>query len=165
MKRLTPVALVATLTLTSFSTDRLNENLRPAEVTARGLITALRQESEERFVFMFPKLVEFHAMMDRNEAFYGLNVQAAKEDFTKTYNDELIPAVRRAYANLVEESEQRGIDWSEVTVDSVNIPEEATGFSSIEITFDQDGKKFNLLIERSLKIEGKWKVSQYVRFQ
>lgn len=165
MKHLTPVVLAAGLTLSSFSTDRVNDNLRPAEATARGLITALRQESEERFVVMFPRLSEFHAMMDRNEAFYGLNIEAAKEDFTKTYNDELMPAVRRAYANLVEESEQRGIDWSEVVVESVNIPEESTGFSSIEITFDQDGRKFSLLIERSLMIEGKWKVSQYVRFQ
>lgn len=157
--------LAAGLTLSSFTTGSLNENLRPAEVTARGLITALRQSSEERFVFMFPKLSEFHAMMDRNEAFYGLNVEAAKEDFTKTYKEELMPAVRRAFANLLAESEKRGIDWSEVNVDSVNIPEEATGFSTIEITFSQDDKKFSLLIERSLLIGGKWKVSQYVRFQ
>jgi hypothetical protein len=164
MKRITPILLATSLTLSSFSTD-INENLRPAEVTARGLIAALRQSSEERFVFMFPKLSEFHKMMDRNEALYGLNIEAAKEDFTKTYNDELMPAVRRAYANLVAESEKRGIDWSEVIVDSVDIAEEATEFSSIEIIFNQEGKKFSLLIERSLKVEGKWKVSQYVRFQ
>jgi hypothetical protein len=165
MKHVTPIVLAASLSLTSFSTDNFDENARPAEVTARGLITALRQSSEERFVFMFPKLSDFHAMMDRNAKFYGLNVEAAKEDFTKTYNEELMPAVRRAYVNLLTESESRGIDWSEVIVESVNIPEEATGFSSIAITFSQGDKKFSLLIERSLMIGGKWKVSQYVKFR
>lgn len=164
MKKTAPLMLAATLTLSSFSTDRLNENLRPAEATARGIIHALRQSSEERFIAMFPKLSEFHELMDKNEAFYGLNLELAKADFAKTYNDELMPAVRRAYGNLIAEAEKRSIDWSEVSIQSVNIPEEATGFSSITITFEQNGKTFDLLIERSLMVNGKWKVSQYIKF-
>jgi hypothetical protein len=164
MKKAAPLMLAATLTLSSFSGDRYNENLRPAEVTARGVMYALRQSSEEHFVAMFPKLSELHEMMEKNEAFYGLNLEFAKEEFAKTYNEELMPAVRRAYGNLIAEGEKRSIDWSEVSIQSVNIPEAATGFSSITVTFEQNGKTFDLLIERSLMIDGKWKVSQYVTF-
>jgi hypothetical protein len=170
MKKAAPLMLAATLTLSSFSADRMNDNFhggdvrRPAEVTARGLITALRQSSEAKFVSLFPTLDELHRQMDMNEAFYGLNLEAAKEDFAKTYNDELLPAVRRAYTSLVAEAEKRDIDWSEVSVVSVNIPEARTGFSPITITFEQDGKTFDLVIERSLMIEGRWKMSQYVKF-
>jgi len=123
MKNTVPLVLAATLTLSSFSADRLNENLRPAEVTARGIIHALRQSSEEQFVAMFPKLAEFHEMMDSNEAFYGLNLEVAKTDFATTYNEELMPAVRRAYRNLVAEAEKRSVDWSEVSIRSVSIPD------------------------------------------
>jgi hypothetical protein len=98
--------------------------------------------------------------MDDNEAFYGSNLAAAKEDFANTYNEELLPAVRRAYATLITEGETRGINWSDVSVVSVNIP----GDASMKITFSHGGKTFDLLVERSLVIEGKWKVSQYVRF-
>lgn len=156
--------LAATITLSSFSGGNFNENLRPAEVTARGLVTALRQSSEARFVALFPTLAQFHRQMELNEGFYGSNLEAAKEDFAKTYNNELLPAVRRAYATLVEEGEKRGINWSEVTVVSVDIPDMNAGFSPLTITFEHEGKTFGLLIERSLMIEGKWKVSQYVRF-
>lgn len=164
MKKAAPLMLAATLTLSSFSANRINDNLRPAEVTARGLVTALRQSSEAKFVSLFPTLAELHREMNRNEAFYGMNLEAAKADFAKTYNDELLPAVRRAYAALVEEGEKRGINWSEVSVVSVNIPEAKTGFSPITITFEQDHKKFDLLIERSLMIDGRWRMSQYVKF-
>jgi hypothetical protein len=164
MKSIIPIVIATALTLTAFSNESLNENLRPAEATARGLVTALRQSSEERFVSMFPKLAEFHEMMDANEAFYGLNLEAAKEDFAKTYTNELMPAVRRAFANLIAEGEKRGIKWSYVNVVSVDIPEASTGFASITVTFEQDGKPFDLIIERSLMIDGKWKVSQYVKF-
>lgn len=156
--------LAATLTLSSFSADRINDNVRPAEVTARALVTALRQSSEAKFVSLFPTLDELQRRMDANEAFYGLNLAAAKEDFAKTYNAELLPAVRRAYATLIAEAEKRDIDWSEVSVVSVNIPEAKTGFSPVTITFEQNDKTFHLLIERSLMIEGRWKVSQYVKF-
>ncbi|MEI9920644.1 MAG: hypothetical protein WDO14_17910 [Bacteroidota bacterium] len=164
MKNVTPLVLAATLTLSSFSADRTIDNLRPAEVTARGIVSALRQSSEAKFVALFPTLAEFHRQMDNNESFYGLNLDAAKKDFAKTYSMELLPAVRRAYATLVDEAEKRNIDWSDVTVVSVELPEATTGFSTMKITFGQDGKKFDLLIERSLMIDGKWKVSQYVKF-
>lgn len=164
MKNTAPILLAAALTLTSFSADRFNENLRPAETAARGLITALRQSSEQKFVSLFPTLTDFHRLMDENEAFYGLNLDDAKADFAKTYRDELVPAVRRAYENLMAEGERRGIDWSETNIVSVNIPEASTGFSSMTITFEHGHKSFELLIERSLMIDGKWKVSQYVKF-
>jgi hypothetical protein len=159
MKNVAPLMLAATLTLSSFSAERFNENLRPAEVTARGLITALRQSSEARFVALFPTLAEFHRQMDANKVFYGLNLEAAKEDFAKTYNEELVPAVRRAYSSLVEEGEKRGINWSDVSIINVEVSD-----SGAVMTFNWNAQKFSLLIERSLMIEGRWRISQYVRF-
>lgn len=160
MKNVTSLMLATTLTLSSFTTDRTNDNLRPAEVTARGLVTALRQQSEAKFIALFPTIAEFQRQMDANASFYGSNLEAAKADFAKTYATELLPAVRRAYATLTEEAERREINWSDVTVESVAI----TDLNVINITFEQNGSKFHLLIERSLMIEGKWKVSQYVKF-
>ncbi len=158
MKNVAPIMLAATLTLSSFSTD-LNDNLRPAEVTARGLITALRQSSEAKFVALFPTLDEFLRQMDDNAAFYGPNLEFAKAEFTETYVDELLPAVRRAYASLIEEAEKRGINWSDVEIKEVNID------NGLRVSFDQDGKQFDLLIERSIMIDGRWKISQYLKIQ
>lgn len=159
MKNVTPIVLAAALTLSSFSAYRLNDNVMPAEVAARALVTALRSSSEAKFVALFPTLSEFHRQMDRNVWFYGSNLEAAKEDFAKRYNEELLPAVRRAYAALIEEGEKRGINWSDVSIAEVKPSEDGT-----TIVFDNGDKTFELFIERSLMIEGRFRISQHLRF-
>lgn len=149
--------LAATITLTSFTTDRLSDTFRPAEITARGLVAALRQSSETKFVALFPTLSDFLRQMDANQAFYGSNLEAAKAEFTETYVDELLPAVRRAYATLLAEAEKRGINWTDVNIQSVQILK--SGFT---ISLEQGDKKFDILVEKALMIDGRSKVSQHV---
>ena len=157
---------VLMITMTSFE-------LRHSEIDSKQklglqMIDALRHPTSDAFSSAIPTLEEFHRLMDRNQSLYGENLQVAKSAFEQQYHGSLLPAIRRSFKDLISQGKKAGIDWNTIRLVSVDIEEDPTAdFDVLPLTivFTSKKKQYRINIDRALVIEGRWRISQFIKLE
>ena len=154
---------VIMISITAF--EFTSSEIESKEELGNELISALQRSSEKEFRELFPSLSDFHQLMIRNSELYGKNLQEAALEFQKQYDVELAPAFTDTYAALVKEGNLLGVDWQNAKFVSADTPAKVESDFTVvplTITFTSGGKEHHLKIEKTLLIDGKWRISQYI---
>lgn len=151
------------ISITAFEFTRSETESK--EEFGNELISVLRRSSEKEFSELFPSLSDFHQLMIRNSELYGKNLQEAAAEFGKQYNLELAPAFADTYAMLLKEGSRIGVDWQNAKFVSADTPAKVESDFTVvpmTVTFTSGGYEHHLKIEKTLLIDGKWRISQYI---
>ena len=100
--------------------------------------------------------------MEKNSSLYGANLEAAKEEFEMQYTKEVLPAFNQSFKSIIAQGIKEGIDWSTIKLVGVEFNEESPA-APATITFSSNGKEYRLEFEKTILINGEWKVTQYAR--
>lgn len=135
------------------------------EQMARKVVTALKKSSPEAYAALFPTLEEFHQVMDENALVYGETLQAAKEEFTASYENKIIPALKESFAQIIREGKEKGIDWNSISYQRIeySTPQGNNSTTPFTIVFSSKGKEYRLRIENAFILHNEWKVGQIVK--
>ncbi len=136
-----------------------------SEEMAKQVITALQHVSAQEYIALFPRLDEFHQVMDKNSVLYGESLSAAKEEFDSTYKNDLIIAVKESFNRVIREGSEKGISWSTIVferVESSESKEEQFGQGQVSIVFSANGTTHRLFVKKAVIMNAQWKVSQFI---
>ena len=166
MKTLITNIFILTMTVTAITTSRAtskNNLITPSsEHTAREILAALRSNTSDEYVALYPTLEEFHHMMTANAHVYGEFLNDAKRDFADDYVTGQLPALREAFDKIVTEGKQRNIDWKTIQYVGIEMEEKETWDLKpvpFTIVFLSNGKKYRLCLQKAFVLNGQWKVS------
>ena len=148
------------MTMTSFKSEKV---LVPATIrTAQKIVTALQQSSVEEYQKLTPSIDELFAVMNKNAALYGANLNEAKDELTSSYNTQVIPAIRReSFSRILTEGE-RGIDWT--LTKFVSVEQNKKDQNSFILIINSAGFDYRLQIENVMVVDGELRVSQFIKF-
>ncbi len=170
MKKTIITIAALSLMLTAFRTNteetKSKQRIASGEQMAQRITMALNDSSVEAFAGLFPTLPEFKDVMAKNSSIYGVHLTEAQRDFAKHYENELLPALKNSFGDLLREGREKGIDWSTARYVGVELEEQPRArFSTVPviIVIASNGKEYRIMIEKALVIDGQWKVSQFVR--
>jgi hypothetical protein len=154
------------MTIASFKTISADDRIAKADATAErmavSVVTAYQHRSLQEYTALFPSVEAFHKIMEKNSSFYGANLEEAKEEFEMQYTKEVLPEFNQSFKSIIAQGIKEGIDWS--TIKFVNIEcNEQSPAASATITFSSNGKEYRLEFEKTMLINGEWKISQYVK--
>lgn len=136
------------------------------KIMAEEIVAALQNVSVQEYMALFPSLEEFHQLMDNNANLYGESLSDAKLEFGATYKSRLVAEAQESFARIIREGKEKGIVWNDIQLKKVQSSEtKEQRFAQAEVTieFSSNGKVYKLNMERALVIDGRWKVTQYVR--
>ena len=154
------------MTIASFKTiapeDRIAKADAAAERLATSVVTAFQHCSLQEYTALFPSVESFHKIMEKNSSLYGANLEAAKEEFEMQYTKEILPAFNQSFKSIIAQGIKEGIDWSTIKLVSVEFTEDSPAAPAM-ITFSSNGKEYRLEFEKTILINGEWKVTQYVK--
>ena len=154
------------MTIASFKTitpeDRIAKGDAAAERMAISVVTAFQHRSLQEYTALFPSAEAFHKIMEENSSVYGANLEAAKEEFETQYTKEVLPALNQSFKTVIAQGIKEGIYWSTIKFVSVEFNEQSS-IAPATIKFSSNGKEYRLVFEKTLQINGEWKVSQYVK--
>ena len=161
MKHSIIILSILAMTLSSFKTIKTNEaGDAAAERMALSIVHALQRNSLEEYSTLYPSLISFYKIMEKNAGYYGKNLDEAKRDFELQYHRQVIPALNESFNAIIAKGKKSGIDWS--TIKLVNIElEEETSKPSATITFTSNNKEYRLKFQKALFMDGEWRVTQY----
>ena len=154
------------MTIASFKTispeGRAAKADAAAERMAVSVVTAFQHRSLQEYTALFPSVEAFHKIMEKNSAFYGSNLEEAKEEFDMQYTKEVLPALNQSFKSIIAQGIKEGIDWSTIKLVSVEFHEQSPT-APATITFSSNAKEYRLEFEKTLNVNGEWKISQYVK--
>ena len=154
------------MTIASFNTvtpeDRVAKTDAAAERMAINVVTAFQHRSLQEYSALFPAVEAFYKIMEKNSSLYGSNLEAAKKEFEMQYTKEVLPALNQSFKTVLAQGIKEGIDWSTIKLAGVEFNEQSKA-APATIIFSSNGREFRLQFEKTLLIDGEWKVSQYVR--
>lgn len=155
------------MTMASFKTISTEERFVTSDVAAERMantvVTAFQHRSLEEYSSLFPSISSFYELMEKYPEFYGSNLEAAKKDFEMHYTREILPAMNQSFKAIIAQGIKSGIDWSTITLLNVNFSHHAGDPSTTAIiSFASKGKEYQLQFDRTLFMNGEWKVSQFV---
>ncbi|HEX6226483.1 MAG TPA: hypothetical protein VFZ52_18815 [Chryseolinea sp.] len=165
MKKSIIILSFLTMTISSFKTIteyRIAKSDAAAERMAVSVVNALRHRSLQEYTELFPSVEAFHQIMEKNASFYGENLAEAKEEFEVNYTLNVLPALNQSFKTIIAQGLKEGIDWSTIKLISFELNEQTADAPST-IAFSSNDKKYRLEFDRTLHINGEWKVSQYVK--
>ena len=168
----TIIALASlTLILTAFKTSTMvtekKKSTSSSEQMAERVVAALQQSSSKDYAALFPSLSDFKEIMKENSEIYGSNLTEAQREFSRNYESKLIPAVEHSFDALLKEGREKGIDWSSVRYVGIELeeqPQQSLSPVTLNIVISSHGVEHRIHIEKTLVINGRWKVSQFVKF-
>lgn len=156
-----------TMIMSSFTTYPVSETrIGSSEELAERVVAALQHNSPEEYESLFPSLTEFHQLMEKNGIVYGRFLPEAKEEFSKEYQNELVPQVKDSFSKIIAQGNSKGIEWSEIRLEKVE-PEMSKGFLPafpVTFTFVSNGREFRLQVERVILIGEEYRITQYIKF-
>jgi hypothetical protein len=164
MKKVVIILTSLVMILCSF-TQMSSLEPRTTEETARNIITAFQHASPEEFALLFPTISEFHELMKQNDAIYGPYSEEARYEFEVDYERYLLPKVKSAFASVITQGKQKGIDWKRarfVKVEVVSRPSNAVTLGQISLVFAVDSEEYTLHIDNAFYLNGQWKVTQFL---
>lgn len=91
-------------------------------------------------------------------------LDAAKEEFSFRYKNEVLPLVEKSFSNILQEGSKKGIEWSQINFERV----ECTPFSksfragSLTIVFSASGKEYRMNIGKAFDLHNEWKISSEI---
>jgi hypothetical protein len=102
--------------------------------------------------------------MDVNAIIYGNNLNEAKKEFAARYESEILPSVKEAFASIISEGKNEGIDWSKINYERIeyNAPKQNLATTPLTIVFSSEGTEYRLRIEKAFVLDKEWKVSSSV---
>jgi len=133
-----------------------------SEKFAVELISSLRYGSIDNFEALFPTVEEFLQVMERNKDFYGDNLEAAKQEFIDEYNHRIGPELVDSFRQIRTAAHQENIDWHEDSLLRIVVGEDPYS-STMTIYFSSKGETHRLLIEKVLRLNGRWKASGKIK--
>lgn len=161
MKHSIIVLSTLVMTLSSFKTIR---NTEPGDVAAGrmavSIVHALQHNSLEEYTTLYPSLISFYEIMEKNAGYYGNNLEEAKKDFELQYHRQVIPALNQSFNAIITKGKTAGIDWKTIKLAGIELGAE-TSNSSATIIFTSNNKEYRLKFQKALFIDGEWKVTQY----
>jgi predicted peroxiredoxin len=168
MKKSIIILSVLTMTLASFKTVQPEERITKADAAgermAATVVTAFQHRSLEEYTTLFPSIAAFHEIMEKNSAFYGGNIEEAKEEFEMHYTTEVLPALNQSFKSIIAQGMKAGIDWATIKLVSVEFDNQHESTTApATITFSSKGKEYRLHFEKTILLNGEWRVSQYLR--
>jgi len=167
MKTTIMLSTLLSFTMTSYTfnhyADRQSVDVLTSEQMAIEVIAALQQCSAKTYTTLFPTLAEFQTLMDENAAVYGDFLDDAKEEFAMQYNQQLVPAVASAFEEIIKQGKEKGLDWSTIRYQGIELEKNAEKHTVLTIVFVANGTKHQLIIEKTLVLHDQWKVSQFIR--
>ena len=166
MKKSIIILSALTMTLSSFNTLSTEERIAKADAAgermASQVVTAFQHRSLQEYTTLFPSIEYFHGIMEKNSAIYGGNLEEAKEEFEQQYTTEVLPAMNQSFKAIISQGIKAGIDWASIKLINVEFDNENAATTPATIKFSSNGKEYKLHFEKTLSINGEWKVSQYV---
>jgi hypothetical protein len=165
--KLTLVFTAIVVTASSF----LIEDLRPKKPSAAAatkfgqeLLDALQKNSEEKYLAMLPSVDELKAIMKKNEALYGSNLENAQSEIAKNYVTETIPSAKENFAKVLKVAEEKGIDWKNVGFIKAEASQQSET-PAVNVYFYSGKNLFLLTVERVLELDGQVKATQFISLQ
>lgn len=131
-----------------------------AERMAQSVLAALQHNSIEEYTALYPSLVAFHDIMEKNSAYYGKNLQEAKKDFALQYYQQVVPSLNQSFNAMIAKGKSAGIDWNDIMLTGVALEDSAPN-ASATISFISNNKAYQIRFEKALFINGEWKVTQF----
>jgi hypothetical protein len=164
MKIITITLLALTVATSSFSNHAIcaDENGSAGQKLANHIVDALQRQSAETFVALFPTVEEFYAMMEKNAKVYGPFLQDAQLEFAHDYMRNLIPSLHDSFTALLAAGAARGIVWHELSLVSVHVNERGKN-QSVTLVVASGGNEHKIILEKPLWIDGRLKISQFVK--
>ncbi len=166
----TSIILLSALSMTiaSFKTINPEERITKADAAgermAQTVVTAFQHRSLQEYSTLFPTVATFHAIMEKNSELYGGNLKEAKEDFEMQYTREVLPAMNQSFKSIIAQGMKAGIDWSTIKLVDVTFNQHhGDQTTSAVITFASNGKEYQLEFEKTMFLNGEWKVTQYLK--
>ncbi len=164
----TLILTMITMTFISFTPTKVENrfNHKASQDLASQVVNALQQTSSSAYADLAPSIEDFKMIMTENADAYGDHLTEAQESFAIDYLKNTMPAVKKSFDALVNNGKRRGIDWSKVklisweTFDLVEAPFISAPFV---IAIESGETIFRVEIEKALYINGRWRVSQYVK--
>ncbi len=141
-----------------------------AEQLGKGVITALQQHSQERYLELGLSFNDFQTFMEMEAKAYKMNPEKYKQETDKNYQDYFIPELKKSFELIDQQSRSLNIRWEDAkfisveTASDVNKEREIT-IAPIEINFSYHGKNAQLLIKKAIVMNGKWMISQFTELK
>ena len=150
---------IATLAATALPTSAVVPDA--CRQTAQQVVAALQKASPEEYTKLFPTLSEFHVVMDEYAYIYGETLPAAKEEFTTRYTHELLPAVKKSFAEVLQAGADKGIDWKKIEFKKVEClsPRQNRVPVSMTIVFSAGEKEYTVTVDKASVVEDAWRVT------
>jgi hypothetical protein len=137
------------------------------EQTAKQLTIALQSASAEAYAQLYPSVDEFHKLMQANASVYGPYLKEAQQEFETQFNTKLLPELKSSFNALIKEGELKGIVWSEVEFISTEVGHHAEGELStaiLTLAISHRSKVYGIVIDEALLMNGRWRVSRFIKF-
>ena len=141
-------------------------NAKASQELAHQVVNALKQKSAESYVALIPSLTDFNKIMKEHSTVYGEHLAEAQKSFALDYENRLVPKVKSSFDQLIADGIEQGIQWSEVTLlnwETMSPAEDQFTPVAFSIVIESQGKIFKIEIEKAFYLNGKWKVSQFVK--
>lgn len=136
-----------------------------AEQMGQRVVATFRQASPEAYTALFPTLEEFQEIMDENSLVYGDQLEAAKEEFSARYENEIIPSIHNSFTAVLHEGNKKGIDWNAITFARVEYTAPTLNLAPTPfvIVFICNGQEYKINIEKAFVLHEQWRVSATIR--
>lgn len=162
----TKFILLTFLTITMTSFEIKPKRIDAAETLASAIVDALQNTSVQAYRALLPAVEEFHQVMEENAMTYNGHIAEAKTEFEIDYINKVFPELNRSFTSVISEGKRAGIQWSKISLVAVEAGEDRqASFSAVPMTIvlSSNGKEFRVQLEKVLILNGKWKVSQYIK--
>jgi len=167
MKTILILTLI-TMTFISFTPTKVENriNHKASQDLASQVVNALQQTSSNAYADLAPSIEDFKMIMMENADVYGDHLTEAQESFATDYLEKTMPAMKKSFDALINNGKSRGIDWSEIKLvswETFDLVEAPLATAPFVIAIASGGTIFRIEIEKALYINGRWRVSQYVK--
>jgi hypothetical protein len=141
-----------------FSFDNDHETLESQ------LTNGLKQNEANALMSLFPTLEELYALMDANASFYSTTLNDAKAALLIDYEKNILPRARLAFQQLLIQGKEKGIDWR--AIESIEIMRSSQPVSpgSVCLRFHANGTTFNVEAKLFTNVQGRLKLTQFIKF-
>lgn len=138
---------------------------KTCESMAVKLIEALKNQSGDEFVALFPAKQQFLQVMKHNHEVYGGFLAEAEKEFEQYYDTRVMPRLFSNFEKLLDDGRKIGIEWSDIRlaeVEMIGLTNQSFGEAEVRVLIREGGKVHWLELSKSLVIEGSWYVSPSV---
>jgi hypothetical protein len=157
------VSCFMVFTTTSFTASYLISSTAPdaSKELAHKTLEAFKRTSAQSFSVLYPSIEDIHSAMDANAAFYGNNLDEAKEEIAKNHKAVIIPAAKDSFRLILAQGRDKQIKWKEVYGLRTDCETLKDSTCRITIVFGYKGKEHKL-VHTAMWINGNLRLEKFV---